>query len=184
MNVGMVSKRYAKALLEYAVDKKAEVSTYSEMKLLAKQFASVPQLRMAMDNPILTTQDKLNLLKAAVDNKAGEVFDNFIQLVLKRHRETYLYSIALCYCDLYCESKGINTGRLVTATPVDKSIADKMKALVQQVRKGEIDFESSVDPEIEGGFILYFDTYRYDASVRTQLDRIRQQLVAESSKAL
>lgn len=182
MNVGMVSKRYAKALLEYAVDKKAEDKIYSTMKTLAKQFTNVPQLSTAMVNPVLNEQDKLDLLSAAVDNKADEVFVNFVRLVLKRHRETYLHSMALCYCDLYCESKNINTGKLVTATAVDEATVAKMKALVQQVRKQEIDFESSIDPNIQGGFILYFDTYRYDASIQTQLDKIRQQLITDNNK--
>ncbi|NDV68228.1 F0F1 ATP synthase subunit delta [Dysgonomonas sp. 25] len=183
MNVGMISKRYAKALLEYAIDEKSEDKVYSEMKLLAKQFAAVPRLRMAMDNPTLAVQDKLSLVKAALDNKTTPVFDNFVQLVLKQRRESYLQSMALSYGDLYCELKHINTGRLVTATPVDKKIADKMKALVQQVKQGDIDFESAVDPDIEGGFVLYFDTYRYDASVRTQLNRIKQQLMADNAQS-
>lgn len=181
MNVGMVSKRYAKALLEYAIGQKSEDKVYTEMKLLAKQFAAVPQLRMAMDNPTLTKDDKSDLLKAAV-GKTTDVLDNFIQLVLNHRRETYLESMALSYGDQYCEFKHINTGKLVTAVPVDQKVADKMKALVQQVKQGDIDFESDVDPAIEGGFVLYFDTYRYDASVKTQLNRIKQRLMNDNGK--
>lgn len=181
MNVGMVSKRYAKALLEYAVGQKAEDKIYSEMKMLAKQFANVPALRMAMDNPTLTVQDKLNLIKAAVGTKPSDVYIRFAELVVAHKREVYLQSIALCYTDLYCESKNINTGKLVTASPVDKSVVAKMKALVQQIKPGDLDFDVEVDAEIEGGFVLYIDTYRYDASVKTQLNRIRQQLIAGSA---
>jgi len=178
MNVGMVSKRYAKALLEYAVAQKSEDKIYSEMKLLAKQFANVPALRMAMDNPTLTVEDKRNLIKAAIGAKPSDVFIRFTDLVLAHKREVYLQSIALSYGDLYCESKHINTGKLVTASPVDKSVVEKMKALVQNIKPGDLDFDVEVDPEIDGGFVLYVDTYRYDASVKTQLNKIKQQLIA------
>lgn len=177
MNVGMISKRYAKALLEYAVAEKNEDKVYSEMKELAKAFAKVQALRTAMDNPTLTMQDKQDLLKAVLGDNPSNVYLNFIELVVTNRRETYLQTIALCYCDLYCEAKHVSTGKLVTATPIDKETVAKMKALVQGVKPGELDFEQEIDPDIDGGFMLFFDTYRYDASVKTQLNRIRQQLI-------
>jgi F-type H+-transporting ATPase subunit delta len=76
----------------------------------------------------------------------------------------------------------MNMGRLVTATPVDDVVKAKMRALLQKIKSGTLDFETEVDPDIEGGFVLYIDTYRLDASVKTQLNRIKQQFVAENSK--
>lgn len=182
MNVGMISKRYAKALLLFAQEQKTEDEVYSEMKKLASVFAAVPKLRMAMDNPVLTTTDKVELIKAAVGGKVSTTLIRFIELTVKNKRETYLQSIALCYTDIYCESKHINTGKLVTATPVDNTVIAKMKSLVQKIKPGTLDFETSIDPAIEGGFILYIDTYRLDASVASQLKRIKQQFAIENSK--
>lgn len=179
MNVGMISKRYAKALLEYAVAEKNEDKVYSEMKELAKAFANIPALRTAMDNPTLTMQDKQDLLIAALGSDPSNVSVRFIELVINNRRQTYLQSMALSYGDMYCEDKNISTGKLVTATPVDKEVVAKMKALVQRIKPGELDFEQEVNPDIEGGFMLFFDTYRYDASVLTQLNRIRQQLTSK-----
>ncbi|MDH6308527.1 F-type H+-transporting ATPase subunit delta [Dysgonomonas sp. PFB1-18] len=182
MNEGMISKRYAKALLQYAVDQKAEDTVFSEMKTLASVFAVEPKMRMAMDNPTLNADDKLGLIGAAVGGKMSDTLSRFVELVLKNRREVFMRNIALSYIDLYCESKDMNMGRLVTATPVDSTVSEKMKGLLQKVKPGTLDFETEVDPSIEGGFILYVDTYRLDASVKTQLKRIKQQFVAENSK--
>ena len=184
MNVGMISKRYAKALLQYAMENKAEDKVYSEMKQLEAAFAAEPRMRMAMDNPTLTAKDKLDLMKAAVGGNAGNVLLRFFDLVLKNKREIVLRSIALSYIDLYCELKYINTAKLVTATPVGKEVADKMKLLVQQIKPGTLEFETKTDPDIDGGFILFFDTYRMDASVKTQLKNIKKQFIEENSKML
>ncbi|MDU1892776.1 MAG: F0F1 ATP synthase subunit delta [Dysgonomonas sp.] len=182
MNEGMISKRYAKALLQYAIDQKVEDTIFDEMKKLAATYASEPKLRMAMDNPMLNKEDKLGLLKAAIGGKASNEFVKFAELVVKNKRENHFQTIARVYVDLYCESKHINTGKLVTATPVNKETVEKMKGLLQKIKPGTLDFETQVDPDIEGGFILYMDTYRLDASVKTQLKRIKQQLIAENSK--
>jgi F-type H+-transporting ATPase subunit delta len=182
MNEGMISKRYAKALLQFATDNKSEDAVYAEMKRLAGVFAVEPALHMAMDNPTLNADDKLTLIKAAMDGKGSDVFTRFAELVVKNRRESYLQYIALSYAGLYCETKHINTGKLVTATPVDDAVIDKMRGLLQKVKPGTLDFETAIDPDIEGGFILYIDTYRLDASVKTQLKQIKQQFATENSK--
>ncbi|MBB4037240.1 F-type H+-transporting ATPase subunit delta [Dysgonomonas hofstadii] len=182
MNEGMISKRYAKALLRFSTDQKAEDTVFSEMKKLASAFAAEPGLRMAMDNPTLNAGDKLELIKAAIGGKMSDALSRFTDLVLKNRREAFLRNIALSYTDLYRESKDMNMGRLVTATPVDNTVTEKMKGLLQKVKSGTLDFETVVDPSIEGGFILYVDTYRLDASVKTQLKRIKQKFIAENSK--
>ena len=182
MNEGMISKRYAKALLQFATDQKTDNTVFAEMKKLAAVFAAEPKLRMAMDNPMVTGTDNLELVKAAIGGKASNEFIKFAELVVKNKRESYFQMIALSYVDLYSESKHINTGKLVTATPVDNAVIEKMKGLLEKIKPGTLDFETQVDPDIEGGFILYIDTYRLDASVRTQLKRIKQKLIAENSK--
>jgi len=184
MNEGMISKRYAKALLLYATDQKSEDTVFSEMKKLASSFSDEPRLRMAMDNPTLNVEDKLELIKAAVGGKLSPVLGRFVELVLKNRREVFLRNIALSFTDLYRESKDMNMGRLVTATPVDSTVKEKMKSLLQKVKPGTLDFDTVVDPSIEGGFILYVDTYRLDASVKTQLKRIKQKFIAENSKMI
>lgn len=182
MNEGMISKRYAKALLQFATEQKAEDVVFSEIKRLVAAFSAEPRLRVAMDNPTLNADDKLGLIKAAVGGKISEELTRFAELVLKNRREVFLRNIGLSYVDLYCEKKQINVGKLVTATPVDDAVKEKMKGLLQKIKPGTLDFETRVDPDIEGGFVLYVDTYRLDASVKTQLKRIKQQFIAENSK--
>ena len=182
MNVGMISKRYAKALLEFAKENKVEDKVFSEMKELARSFANEPRLRKAMDNPTLNSKDKLKLMDAACGGSISSVLNRFFQLVLKNKREAHLQDIALSYSDLYCEAKHINPAKLITATAVDSHVIDKMKALLQSIKPGTLDFETQINPDIEGGFILFIDTYRIDASVRSQLKRIKQQFINQNSK--
>ncbi len=181
MNIGLISKRYAKALLEYAQEQKAEEQVYQEMMLLERTLRNEPLLRKAIDNPILSVKDKRNLLLAVVKD-FDPVYSNFIDLVLKNRRETSLMSIALTYEDMFRQSKNINSGTLITATPPDKSLIDKVKSIFAKVNPGQIELETVVDPSIEGGFIFDFDTYRLDASVKTQLNLIKKQFIAENSR--
>ena len=182
MNSGMVSMRYARALFSYALENKAEDTIFSEMKILSENLASSSRLRATLDNPVLSTREKLELIKLAVGETASDVFVRFIQLVLHQRRENHLQTISLVYLDLYRKYKNISVGKLVTACPVDDTTINKIKQLVKQKEEGTIEFVTEVDPKLGGGFILYIGTYRLDASVASQLSRIKSQLMSKNKK--
>lgn len=182
MNEGMISRRYAKAIFEYACDNKSETQVYEEMKVIAKAYKNEPKLVTAIENPVLSNKDRMSILFAILDNKPSATMKRVLEFVDSKDRSSSLRMIALSYMDLYCDKKNIDTVQLVTATEPQQSTVDKMKLLVNKLKPGEIDFETQIDPEIEGGFILFIDTYRLDASVRSQLNRIRKDLITENSK--
>ena len=131
MDIGVISVRYARALLKSAIDAKAEDAVYTEMQQLAKSYADVPQLRSAINNPMLSKAEKETLLLTAVGKKSSPLVKAFIALVLKEDRESV---------------------------------------------NGTVEFETEVNPDIIGGFILEYDTYRMDASVKSKLNSILTQL--------
>lgn len=182
MNEGMISTRYAKAIYEYACDNKVEDQVYTDMKRIAHTYKNEPKLVTALENPTLSKKDRLSILLAILDGKPGTYMKQILEFVNAKERTSSLRMIALSYMDLYCEKKNIDTVQLITATEPLQSTIDKMKQLVNKIKPGEIDFETEVDPEIEGGFILFIDTYRLDASVRSQLNSIKKNLIAENSK--
>ncbi len=67
-------------------------------------------------------------------------------------------------------------GKLITAVPVSPIIEKKMKTLVHSNAGGTVEFTTTIDPDIIGGFILEYDTYRMDASVKTKLNSLLTQL--------
>ena len=48
--------------------------------------------------------------------------------------------------------------------------------MVEAQVNGTVEFKTKVDPEIIGGFILEYDTYRMDASVKTKLKAVLTEL--------
>lgn len=182
MNSGMVSKRYARALFNYALKNKVEDVIYAEMKKLSESFSIQRNFRATLDNPILSKKDKFELIKAAGGGSVSQEYIRFIELVLHQKREKHLQTISLGYLDLYRNYKNISIGKLVTACPVDKATVEKIKQLVLLKKTGTVDFETKVDPNIQGGFVLYIDTYRLDASVASQLRRIKDQLLSKNKK--
>ena len=172
MDIGVISVRYARALLKSATDAKIEDDVYKEMQTMAKTYSEVPQLRQTIDNPMLSKDTKQQLLLTAVGEKPCELTKAFISLVLKEDRENVMQFIANSYVTLYRQQKNVIRGRLITAAAVSPATEQKMRQMVESKTNGTVEFETEVNPDIIGGFILEYDTYRMDASVKSKLNSI------------
>ena len=172
MDIGVISVRYARALLKSATDQKLEDAVYQDMQLLANSYAKVPQLRQTIDNPMLSKDKKEAVLLTAVGGEPTDLTKAFIGLVLKEDREPVMQFIANSYVTLYRQQKNVIRGRLITAARVSAQTEQKMRQMVESKTNGTVEFETEVNPDIIGGFILEYDTYRMDASVKAKLNNI------------
>ena len=176
MDFGVISVRYARALLKSATTMKLDRQVYADMQTLATSYADVPQLRFTIDNPMLEKAQKLKLLETACGKDATPLTKRFLQLVLDEGREGTLPLMVQSFVALYRQQKNITRGRLITATAVSPETEAKMKRMVETKTQGTVEFQTEVNPEIIGGFILEYDTYRMDASVKSKLNSILTEL--------
>ncbi|MCH5307812.1 MAG: F0F1 ATP synthase subunit delta [Prevotella sp.] len=172
MDIGAISTRYARALLRTATDVKQEDKVYQDMMTIAHSYIEVPELRHTIAGPMLPKEKKQSLLEAAAGENPVELTRSFISLVLEKDRETVMQFIANAYVTLYRQQKNIIRGKLTTAAHVDAETEQKMRRMVESSTQGTVEFETEVNPDIIGGFILEYDTYRMDASVKTKLNNI------------
>ena len=176
MDIGVISVRYARALLKCSVEANSEKEVYVEMQSLAASYIDVPKLRSTIDNPMLPMSSKEALLSTAVGGKPCEITKAFIGLVLREGRESVMQFMANSYITLYRKRKNIIRGKLITATDIAPAAEQKLRQTVSSKTNGTVEFETEVNPDIIGGFILEYDTYRMDASVKSKLNAILTQL--------
>ena len=160
MDIGIVSMRYAKALLEYAksIGAGAEETLYREFRMLDRSFRKHPDLRIALENPILTT------------------------LVLKNRRENFLQYICLGFLDLYRKDKHIGVGKLITAVPVSREVWERIHDSASSLLHASMELHTEVDPSIEGGFVFDINDFRLDASIATQLKKVKRQFIDKNRR--
>jgi len=84
--------------------------------------------------------------------------------------------MANSYVTLYRKQKNVIRGKLTTAVAVAPETEQKMRRMVESRTQGVVEFETEVNPDIIGGFVLEYDTFRMDASVKSRLNAILQTL--------
>ena len=176
MDLGLISVRYSRALLKASMEAKLEDKVYQEMKTLSESYIKVPELKFTIDNPMLSNEKKEKLLITASGEKLCDLTKTFFKLVLKEDRESIMQFIANSYLTLYRRQKKLIRAKLLTAVPVTPVIEQKLRKLVEGRTNGTVEFESEIDSNIIGGFILEYDTYKLDLSVKSKLNSILSQL--------
>ena len=156
MNTGIISSRYARALLRLVDETGNGEAVYKQVAQILKNPDSMP--------PKLEPELS-RLVTVLVHNKRLD----YVKFVL--HRFTVLYNA----------SRGRRLVTLQTAVPAPE-LQLRIKDLLQERFGGEIVLDAEVDPDIIGGFKLTIDDKLLDASVSHQLDEIRRQLMEKNKR--
>ncbi len=184
MDSGMLSRRYAEALFRYASAHGAEQQVYAEVSTLVASFTRYPALRRVLDNRLLPIEKKAEVIArcsgGGTDDKLSpaisEQFSHFIRLVLDERREEFLQMICLSYIQLVRRERGVMDVEVTTAAKVDESTREVLKnELVRRTGK-TVTMHLHTDPTLIGGYVFRWDTFRFDASARTALRRIKKTL--------
>lgn len=179
MEAGAISMRYGKALFNYALGAKAEDRVYEDAFTLSQSLLHKSRLKEVLVSPILSKKDKKALIITAAGGEAvvSSEFERFIDLVLQERREAYLQFMIMMYIDLYRKHRHISTATLITAAPVSKAIEERVISTSSHLLKTKMELKTVIDPSIEGGFIFDINDYRLDASIATQLKRVKKQFI-------
>ena len=177
MDIGIVSSRYAKALLKFAEAHNQINEVYSAMNVLVSSFEKVPQLKVALADPVVNSEAKLRLLKVASGGNVVDCLERFFRLVLDKHREDIMSFIATAYINAYKAKKNIVVCSLTLARQLGDETINRIKSIVETKTKKEVEFNVKIDPSIIGGFVLEYDAQCLDASVAGRLRTIKKQIV-------
>ena len=157
MDIGIISSRYAKALYRFAGQNKEDAQVYSEMQCLDANFRKTKALSTALLSPVLSDEQKSNLLLAAASYAGKEVSEStrrFLYLIVKKKRADISHFMATSYTSLYEREKHLTTGSLVTACPISEQLIARIKALIEDKTGNTVHVETKIRPELGGGFIL------------------------------
>lgn len=181
MNEGLIPRRYAKALLKFAEERKQQTHVYDLMSTLASSFQAEPQLAQVMSNPFVEDKDKMSLLTTAAGaGESDSVFCDFLKLLCRNRRLALSRDIAYAYLDLYREANNISIVKVTSAAPLSAADEDRIKALItRHLHGGTMDYSSKVDPSLIGGFTVEVGNDRIDASISNELKQLRLNLLSK-----
>lgn len=176
-----LASRYAKSLLDLAIEQNALDSTLQDVQFLEQVCQASRDFVNMLSSPIIKAGKKLQIIDAVIGNRLSPLVKAFTTLLVNKGREANLPEIATAFIRQYKELKNIKTVKLTTAAPVNDTVKNAILSKLLGSMPGQsVDLKTEVNPDLIGGFVLQMDDKLIDGSVRRSLNDIRAQLLDNS----
>ena len=170
--------RYARAFQQLAQEKNLLDQAIVDMKLIHNTISESNDLALMLQSPIIKADKKSNVLTSIFGNKIDALSLNFIQQIVTQKREATLVPICEEFISIYNGIKSIAVVNVTSAV----ALTDALRAnLVEKIKKdyslAAVELAEQVNETLIGGMILRIGDKQLDASIRGQLNKIKQELV-------
>lgn len=177
MNESKISVRYAKAFFAAALERNLLEAVRKEVDLLLQLLQTETGLKEFLTSPVVKTKEKSLFFDKIFKGRFNDLTVDFLQLTLQNNREGYLLEMCLNFRALYSRHTGIKSAELITAVTLDEGQLQRFNDLIQVQFGGKAEVQAKVDEKLLGGFVLRIDDRQLDASVVSQLKKLRRELV-------
>lgn len=169
-----VATRYAKSLIDLAVENKSLEDTRKDMELFSQTLRANYQLQAVLSNPIIAHSKKIKILEAIFSNKVSKVTDSFFRIMVNKSRAEVLYPTAKEFINQYNIIKNIVRAYVTSAMPLSEVNKKQIIADLEAVTGGTIELHTKVDAGLIGGFVLTLGDLQVDTSISSSLNRLKQ----------
>lgn len=167
-----VAYRYAKSLIDLSLEKGQLEQVREDMQLIFDTVHGSHDLSLMLKSPIIKTDKKQEILKAIFGGKIGVISSEFIEIITRKRREMELEGISEAFLTQYKKHKKILTAVITTASGLDKSLREKVLAIVKGSTQSEIVLDEKINKDLIGGFILRVGDQQVDASILRQIKNL------------
>ncbi|MEY2793964.1 MAG: hypothetical protein RJA76_1956 [Bacteroidota bacterium] len=174
----IVANRYAKSLLDLAIEKKAVDAVYKDMVDFAESCEASQDLVLAMKSPIIKHTDKLAILSKLFKKSFNPISFAIFEIITNKNREKVLPAIAKQFINLYADFKGIQKAEVLSSTALTSEQKKYFAQIVQKHTGKEVELIEKVDPTLIGGFILRVGDQQIDDSIRRKLNDLKVSLAS------
>lgn len=171
-----VASRYAKSLIDLALEKGALEDIYKDMLMFSKVSQQNRDFVLMLRNPIINHSKKNAVLHSLFEGKVNNATMAIFDIITRKNREAYLPAIADAFIDMYRKHKGIEKATITTAIPMDEELRNVFKQQITKNVGKQIELTDKVDPSIIGGFILKIGDRQMDNSVSFKLKSLEYEL--------
>lgn len=177
-----LATRYAKSLLDIAVEKNSVEAVLQDMQWLNEVCAMSHDFAVMLRSPVIHGDKKLAVINEVLKGKnINDLTYGFVKLLVTKGREANLAEVAAAFITQYNTLRNIRIVKLTTAVPMPASIKESIQTKVASLMpKDTINLSTSVDEKLIGGFVLEMDDKLFDASVKKSLNEIRSKIVDHS----
>ena len=173
MSEQSVAFRYAKSLVDLAIEKGVIDTVHEDMQFFDQVCDENRQLVLTLKSPIVKHVQKLAILSAIFKSQVNPVTFSIFEIITRKNREKFLPAIAQEFQRQYALYKNIQKVEVTTVSPLtDAQRADFIRIVAEATGK-TVQLVEKIKPELIGGYVLRINDRQIDTSVKTRLNELK-----------
>lgn len=180
MSISKIAKRYADSFLANAIEKGILAEITTDVNILIKSIDSSEEFKRFLDSPVIKAELKKSILKEIFANKISSHSLKFLEFIVDKKREDILSQILEKFVELKNDYLGIVRLDVKSAFPLSDNIKEILLKKFETIFNKKIEADFVQDHNLLGGFVVRYRDTVYDASIKHQLEKLRQNLISGS----
>jgi len=173
------AQRYAKAILDLAIEQNKAKETNEDMKLVSNTIASSDDLQRMLASPVVKSAEKKAVLRQ-VFSQGNAMTIGLFDILIANKRIDALKAVSDKYTVLYDRMNNTNVATVTTAVPLTAELEAKVLAKVKEITGNDVTLENKIDESIIGGFVLRVGDLQYNASIAHKLNTLKREFQDDS----
>lgn len=166
MSVTKLASRYAKSVLDLSKEQGKLEAVLADMRLIEQAIADNRDFYLMLKSPIVHGDKKMEVVLKVFSGKITEITQQFIHILMRKNRESYLPEIIRAFIQQYNTLNHITPVTVVTAQPLS---AELESTIVQKLKQAagleKVELTQEVDAELIGGYLLRWEDKMIDHSI-------------------
>jgi F-type H+-transporting ATPase subunit delta len=169
---------YARSLLELATERNEAVPMAQDLAGLRQIVDENRSFQMFLADPGISIAERDQMIEHLFKGRVSPLLENFLRVLNSHGRLGAIVHVVDAYDELLDEQTGKIEVDLTVAHKLEPAQLEQVRQRVSQALKKDAVVHQYVDENIIGGLVIRVQDKLIDASVRTQLAALRQQLLS------
>jgi F-type H+-transporting ATPase subunit delta len=177
-----IATAYARSLIELATEQSKAEPIGQELRDIRQIIDDNKSFGLFLSDPAIGTVERGQTMKRIFGGKVSPLMSSFLGVLNEKGRLGMLGQIADAYDDLLDEQLGKIEVDVTVAQKLDAKQLEQVRQRVSAALKKDAVVHQYIDDSIIGGMVLRVQDKMIDASVKSQLAAMKQQLLSAKPK--
>ncbi|PLX66251.1 MAG: ATP synthase F1 subunit delta [Denitrovibrio sp.] len=178
MKENIIADRYAQALFNEAKAENKTQDVINQIAVISSLYEESADFQVLVKNPLIKKSEKQAVIDTLKSNGTLDDFlYKFITILVSKGRLSLLKLIADEVLSMDMTDRGEAEAVVTVAAGLDDASKKALSEVLNNITGKKITIKETVDASILGGVVAQVGSNLYDASVRGQLNKIKDQLI-------
>lgn len=173
-----ISDRYARALLNIALEQDELNTVYNNLILISNTIQSSRDFYLLLISPVIKIPKKRELVSEIFKNKISKTTQDFLDVVINKGRAEQLKEIISRFFELRNAHLGILEVDVLSFIELDSNQKDEIQNFLENYTKQKIKMNFSIDKSLKGGFLIKLKETILDASLKRQFELLKNKFLS------